>query len=252
MGRVVCDRTRLAGFPVKRRGKKPYTEHGFKDASTDEAVIRAWWAEYPTANIGLAVPDGWVVVDVDAYRDGVATLRNLETSYQPLPRTMQSNTGSGDGSAHYCYSATATATLPDKLDEGIDIRRQGHYIILPPSIHANGKRYLWEDDYGPETATSTRSCLADGLAGGAFKQWQWPCHRSDSGPIFEGSRESTLLHIGGKMLHVKHSAAEIHDTLTSINRDRCIPALTTADINRLVHNLFKYDAEHRAAEASSL
>ena len=29
---------------------------GFKDATTDPAVIRSWWARWPTANVGC--PDG--------------------------------------------------------------------------------------------------------------------------------------------------------------------------------------------------
>ena len=154
-------------FPVKRRDKKPYTEHGFKDASTDEAVIRAWWAEYPTANIGLAVPDGWVVVDVDAYHDGPATLRELETSYQPLPRTLTSLTGSGGGSAHYCFTM-----LPGQdhvARSGQDWIRVGekHYIIVPPSIHANGQRYAWEVDYGP-----------DDLGPQPAPPGSWPCWRN--------------------------------------------------------------------------
>ena len=36
--------------------KKPLTEHGFKDATRDEATIRAWWAEHPGA--GIATPTG--------------------------------------------------------------------------------------------------------------------------------------------------------------------------------------------------
>ena len=39
-------------FPCKP-DKKPYTNHGLHDATTDEATIRKWWAQYPDALIGL-------------------------------------------------------------------------------------------------------------------------------------------------------------------------------------------------------
>ena len=39
--------------PLRREGKKPLTEHGFKDASRDEEAIRAWWDKWPDANIGI-------------------------------------------------------------------------------------------------------------------------------------------------------------------------------------------------------
>ena len=35
-------------------GKHPRSAHGVRDASVDEAVVRAWWARWPDANLGLA------------------------------------------------------------------------------------------------------------------------------------------------------------------------------------------------------
>ena len=52
-------------FPLKPRDKVPATTHGVKDATTDEATIREWWAKTPNANIGFATGDGIVVVDID-------------------------------------------------------------------------------------------------------------------------------------------------------------------------------------------
>ena len=37
-------------------GKKPLTNHGFKDATVDENKIREWGKKWPDANIG--VPTG--------------------------------------------------------------------------------------------------------------------------------------------------------------------------------------------------
>src|SRR2546426_11576119 len=57
-------------------GKHPIAScapHGFKNATTDETVIRAWWTQFPSANI--ATPTGrWCdVVDVDPRNGGDAT-----------------------------------------------------------------------------------------------------------------------------------------------------------------------------------
>ena len=48
-------------------GKHPQTPRGFKDATTDEALIRELWAENPEANIGVptGAVSGLVVLDVD-------------------------------------------------------------------------------------------------------------------------------------------------------------------------------------------
>jgi len=41
-------------FPCKQ-DKKPHTARGFKDASTDAEIIRAWWDKHPDALIGVPV-----------------------------------------------------------------------------------------------------------------------------------------------------------------------------------------------------
>ena len=52
--------------PVEPKGKEPLTKHGFKDATTDEKQIRAWWERWPNANIGLVPgPANLVVIDYD-------------------------------------------------------------------------------------------------------------------------------------------------------------------------------------------
>ena len=54
-------------FPLKPKSKEPLTPGGFKDASNDPDKIRAWWRQYPNANIGIATGEisGLMVVDVD-------------------------------------------------------------------------------------------------------------------------------------------------------------------------------------------
>src|SRR5690242_5787702 len=74
------------GMPVFpcRNDKRPYTEHGFKDASRDPDQVTKWWTEHPDALIGI--PTGTVsdlfVVDVDRKsHDGFATLKNAGIAF---------------------------------------------------------------------------------------------------------------------------------------------------------------------------
>src|SRR5580704_15552269 len=88
-------------FPCAPADARPFTEHGFKDATTDEDQIRAWWKRYPSAMIG--VPTGsasgmWVLdVDMKNGKDGKQTLAALEAANGPLPLTVRSCTPSGGG-----------------------------------------------------------------------------------------------------------------------------------------------------------
>ena len=55
----------LGVFPCWRSSKKPYTTHGFKDASVDPSVIAGWWARWPDALIGVPTGIKFVVLDAD-------------------------------------------------------------------------------------------------------------------------------------------------------------------------------------------
>src|SRR5262249_10892359 len=71
------DRCGCRAFDCTSPGKHPVAScapHGFKEATTDEATIRAWWTRFPNANI--ATPTGvWCdVVDVDPRNGGDTTL----------------------------------------------------------------------------------------------------------------------------------------------------------------------------------
>jgi hypothetical protein len=55
-------------------GKHPWTKNGLLDATTGADQIRSWWSIWPHANIGIAVPSGFVAVDVDG-PEGIEALR---------------------------------------------------------------------------------------------------------------------------------------------------------------------------------
>jgi hypothetical protein len=55
---------RLPVFPCDN-DKRPFTVHGFKDASNDPDLIRRWWTRWPTAMICVPTGIKFCVVDVD-------------------------------------------------------------------------------------------------------------------------------------------------------------------------------------------
>ena len=50
----------------QKPGKHPRTAHGFKDGSTDPAVIRKWWQRWPDANYGIVTGVSSIGVVLDA------------------------------------------------------------------------------------------------------------------------------------------------------------------------------------------
>jgi hypothetical protein len=148
-------------FPLKPRGKTPLTSHGFKDASRDLDVIASWWMRWPDANIGTPTGIegcGLDVIDVDG-RTGVASMRLLKHALCPedcsaetfcgstgeLPpifaRSMTPGADDGPG-FHYFIRATGDGNTT-AMDPGVDYRGAGGYVVLPPSVGFNGRRYTW-------------------------------------------------------------------------------------------------------------
>lgn len=121
----------------KNTGKHPRTKNGLTDASTDEFQIRRWWRMFPIANIGLAVPNGYVVVDVDG-QEGFEALRDMG---RQLPATAVQTTGRG---AHYVYRTIDRVPPRSHVMPKVDLRGPGSYIVAEPSVHMTGSEYRWE------------------------------------------------------------------------------------------------------------
>ena len=132
----------VAGLPVlpcEPGGKRPLTDHGKDDATTDAEVIRSWWARWPHANVAVRPVPGTVVLDVDTRNGGDRSLAALVAEHGRLPRTLVARTGGGG--AHIWLAAPGP--FRSRLAEGIDVKTHTGYVIAPPSVHASGARYTW-------------------------------------------------------------------------------------------------------------
>lgn len=123
---------------VDCKGKHPRTSNGCTDATTDVETIKGWWTQWPGANIGLVTgkKSGLSVVDLDG-PEGIQSGRKLGIS-----SIVTSLTGNGK----QLFYADAGGNLKNsvkKIAVGVDIRGDGGYIVVAPSLHPNGKRYVW-------------------------------------------------------------------------------------------------------------
>lgn len=148
-------------FPCKPN-KQPYIEGGFKSASTDEATLRDWWSRWPNAMIAAPTgrPIGAWVLDVDDEAAFASVERELA-----LPATRTSRTGKGRH-IFFAYDESEAVRNAQKCRDlpGTDIRGDGGYVILPPSLHPNGIRYAWERDEDPSEASSTLMAIVQAQA----------------------------------------------------------------------------------------
>jgi hypothetical protein len=136
----------LRVLPCRERAKEPLLEHGVHDSSTDVKRIQDWYTRWPGANVAIAVPSIWCIVDVDQRSGGFLNLSRFVAQHGALPETLTAETGSGG--AHYVFGMPAGVKLGGKLCPGVDLLCAGRYFLAAPSTHPNGGRYRWTSARG--------------------------------------------------------------------------------------------------------
>ncbi|HKH94948.1 MAG TPA: bifunctional DNA primase/polymerase, partial [Beijerinckiaceae bacterium] len=93
-----------------------------------------------------------VCVDLDTVKcpqaatwwQGLLTVEN----YGQEPETWKARSGSGGRHLFFKYPS-GFAMPTNKTAIGVDVRGQGGFIVLAPSVHNNSRAYEWEDGFAP-------------------------------------------------------------------------------------------------------
>lgn len=232
-------------FPVMPKRKEPLIPTGFKGATSDLDQIAAWWRKWPDANIGAptgAAMGNWVLdVDVSDGKPGLESLATLVARYGSLD-TLEVRTGSG---GRHLYLGLPEGGAPSRvaLLPGLDARGEGGYVVLPPSVHATGQKYLWSGLDREILATpewliellrrpSTRADPASGRAGavegwGSIGWWH-------GGPIEKGARNQTLYSIACSAVARGYDQEAILGLVSKINHRHSTEPVGMDEVEKLV------------------
>jgi hypothetical protein len=225
-------------FPCVPGGKKPLTGHGYQDATTDPATVRAWWDRWPDANIGIATgAAGLVVVDCDVKNGapGLESWRDLRGELGFSDATPTVETPSGGLHIYYLANGRNISCSASKLAPGVDIRAQGGYVVAPPSRTPLGT-YGWalgcrptelallplpkplselESDNGQRTAPP----IGDGIP--------------------QGQRNATLASLAGSMRRRGMSQEAIEAALL-VENTRCSPPMPEGEVLAVAASIGRY------------
>jgi putative DNA primase/helicase len=192
---------------------------------------------WPEANIGIAIPSDIVAVDVDG-PDGVEALAR---GGYTLPETASVETGRG---YHQLYRTTEpigprTAVLPK-----VDLRGPGSYLVAPPSLHRNGRRYRWLNglDEGIAAAPAWIHELAEAsrsIPRGASAIPEL---------IPEGQRNATLTSLGGTIRRRGAPEPVILAALIEANRLQCRPPLSEDEVRTIAASVARMPSPTRASK----
>ena len=128
-------------FPCMPGRKIPLTRHGFRDATTDERRITAWFGHRPDWNLAIATgAPGPDVLDVDQHGpagNGYTAFARLTKAGLMNGTAAYVRTPSGGLHAYFRGSDQRNGHLPA---HHLDFRSRGGYVLAPPS-HVDGKPY---------------------------------------------------------------------------------------------------------------
>lgn len=233
----------LAVFPLKYKDKKPLTKNGCKDASTDAAVVKAWWQRWPNANVGIATgikSGGLIVIDLDIDEDkgvnGYQTLRDWERENGNLPDSWQSITGRGG--YHLFFHSSRNIGNRAGILEGIDVRGEGGYIVAPPSLHPNGTYYEWEqspDEYPLTDADEIVYKLLEENTQSVGESFKLP------DVVISGKRNETMFRFACSLQAKGVPDEAIRASVMAVNDKNCNPPLDLKEIDIIVGSVLKFD-----------
>ena len=218
-------------------GKHPRTRNGCLDATTDEAVINSWWSQWPEAHVGVATGEvsGFDVLDIDPRHGGDESLAELEAEQGELPATIEQLTGGGGRHLLFKHREGVRNSAGGGLGTGLDVRGDGGYIIVAPSMHASGRAYCWEVDHHPLHAEMSEWTI------------QLPSQKDTPGPapaiigaIHEGNRATQITSLAGSMRRRGISEEGILAAIRVENKERCVPPLDDGVLVKTAASVARY------------
>lgn len=235
-------------FPCAPGAKTPLTEHGFRDATADFDQVEAWWQRWPQANIGMPT-EGLLVVDVDgAANNWLANRPELALELAKAPISLTPG-----GGRHYLFRqppGRGWRSSTGRLAAKVDVRADGGYIILPPSVSATGRAYRWAEglalDQPPERLCEPPGWLTDELdrlATESPTSARIASDGDDGVAIAIGQRNATLARLAGTMRRAGMTRSEILAALRQANADRCRPPLPEQEVERVAASVARYEPD---------
>lgn len=125
--------------PGHKIGKTPLIPwQGYQTQRASIQQVQDWLLKWPEMNLGVVTGQQSSIVVVDL--DGIPGM--LYGNQNKLVTSVISRTGNGK-QLFYKWTEHVDNSV-SKIAPGVDIRADGGYVVVCPSVHPNGKRYRWE------------------------------------------------------------------------------------------------------------
>lgn len=132
---------------IRGKRKKPaVTWKQYQTKLPTAKEVRRWWKDFPDANIGVITGKLSGIMCVDF--DGNDSIEIFKARVCDLPDTLIQKSGREGFGRHYVFKFPENYVVRNVQDlfedgSGIDIRGEGGYFVIAPSVHLSGNVYEW-------------------------------------------------------------------------------------------------------------
>jgi hypothetical protein len=234
-------------LPLVPNDKRPASAHGVHDATTDTNQIRAWWAQNPNYNIGIAAGEksGIVVFDIDPRNGGDESWDDFTAEHGAVPDGICQLTAGGG--QHY-IAQWRDGLKSCELRKGVDFLSGGRYFVVAPS-NINEREYQWEASGDPTDGICPFVIPDQWLAAMAVRK---VVALATDGALITGNRNAGLASLAGSMRRNGFSNTEIHAAISIVNAERCDIPLPASDIRRIAESISRYEPEQDVGASAAL
>ncbi|MGH8709714.1 MAG: VapE domain-containing protein [Burkholderiales bacterium] len=244
-------------LPIKPGGKEPILPKWPTLPAPSMADIEAWFGGQSNRNIGIRTGgiSGIFVLDVDAHKGGLESLKMIEETYDALPHTAIQFTP--NGGRHYVFQIppelhcrnSASAIAP-----GLDIRADGGQIVVCPStapntITGDHIAYAWDGGAFPSRAELALvpdwliQLVKDARKQDRAQKNQPADHKVHTLVHIAGSRNDALFRRAAAMRAQGLHPDAILAALRVHNNEQCKPPLEDTEIQAIAVSACRYEPE---------
>lgn len=242
----------LAIIPLGVGKKEPVTKSGLNDWTDNPGQIDVWWGQgehagkrgNPRYNIGMAcgqVSGGIIAIDLDCHSDeanGLDYLRDWEVEHGKLPETWTQITGSGGKQLFYRAGQDIRNSANGEI--GVDVRGNGGYVVLPPSLHPCGDCYEWSirpDDMDVADADDKVYDFIRAVSKTKKRSDGWNSEKAGIPSKITENRNETLFSLGRSFLSRGSGHDEVATLIRSLNATICRPPLPDVEVEKLIGSI---------------
>lgn len=218
-------------IPIGKKSKKPLVEWKiYQTRRPNIEEIQSWKEQWPDCNWAMVTGNvsGVVVVDCDSQED-YEFVKSRGLPHSPTVKTARGF------HVYFQYQEGVRGLQSVSGRKDIQLKAEGGYVLIPPSIHPSGATYQWLD--GASLDDLPLAGLPDWVLEEAKENTEVSLAELYKG-VTEGGRNGALARLVGSWANDSVALADAVSYALSWN-ERNVPPLPADEVQRTVESIYR-------------